>query len=46
MKNSVQLNDKYVPLFTDKSRYFVVTGGRGSQMAQNRVPMLIITLVW
>ena len=30
MKNSVQLNDKYVPLFTDKSRYFVVTGGRGS----------------
>ncbi len=30
MKNSIQLNDKYVPLFTDKSRYFVVTGGRGS----------------
>ena len=30
MKNSVQLNDKYVPLFTDKSRYFVITGGRGS----------------
>lgn len=30
MKNSIQLNDKYIPLFTDKSRYFVVTGGRGS----------------
>lgn len=30
MKNSIQLNDKYVPIFTDKSRYFVVTGGRGS----------------
>ncbi len=30
MKNSIQLNDKYVPLFTEKSRYFVVTGGRGS----------------
>ena len=30
MKNSIELNDKYVPLFTDKSRYFVVTGGRGS----------------
>jgi len=28
--NSVQLNDKYVPLFTEKSRYNVVTGGRGS----------------
>jgi len=30
MNNSIQLNDKYIPLFTDKSRYFVVTGGRGS----------------
>lgn len=30
MKNSIELNDKYIPLFTDKSRYFVVTGGRGS----------------
>ena len=30
MNNSIQLNDKYVPLFTEKSRYFVVTGGRGS----------------
>jgi len=28
--NSVQLNDKYVPLFTEKSRYNVITGGRGS----------------
>jgi len=28
--NSVQLNDKYIPLFTEKSRYNVVTGGRGS----------------
>ena len=28
--NSINLNDKYIPLFTEKSRYFVVTGGRGS----------------
>ncbi len=28
--NKVQLNDKYAPLFTSKSRYFVATGGRGS----------------
>lgn len=26
----INLNPKYQPLFTDKSRYFVVTGGRGS----------------
>ena len=30
MKNSVVLNEKYVPLFQNDSRYFVVTGGRGS----------------
>ena len=28
--NNLKLNDKYSPLFTDKSRYFVCTGGRGS----------------
>lgn len=26
----VEIQDKYKPLFTSKSRYFVVTGGRGS----------------
>jgi phage terminase large subunit len=30
MKNNVVLSEKYQPLFTDPSRYFVVTGGRGS----------------
>ena len=30
MKNKIDLNQKYVPLFTEKSRYYVVTGGRGS----------------
>jgi len=29
-KNNVVLNEKYIPLFQDPSRYFVVTGGRGS----------------
>jgi phage terminase large subunit len=28
--NKVQLNDKYAPLFTSKSRYYIATGGRGS----------------
>ena len=28
--SKVVLNEKYVPLFKDDSRYFVVTGGRGS----------------
>lgn len=28
--SNVVLNEKYVPLFQDDSRYFVVTGGRGS----------------
>lgn len=28
--SQVQLNEKYVPLFKDDSRYFVITGGRGS----------------
>jgi len=28
--NSVKINDKYIPLFNDPSRYFVITGGRGS----------------
>ena len=29
-KNNVVLNEKYIPLFQDPSRYFIVTGGRGS----------------
>ena len=28
--SNVVLNEKYVPLFQNDSRYFVVTGGRGS----------------
>ena len=30
MKNSIDLNDKYIPLFKNKTRYSVITGGRGS----------------
>jgi len=30
MNNNIVLSTKFVPLFKNKSRYFVVTGGRGS----------------
>ena len=30
MKSSLNIHKKYVPLFKEGSRYFVVTGGRGS----------------
>jgi len=30
MNNNIQLNDKYISLFTENSRYYIVTGGRGS----------------
>ena len=30
MSREISLNDKYIPLFQNESRYFVVTGGRGS----------------
>jgi len=30
MSKQISLNDKYIPLFQNESRYFVVTGGRGS----------------
>tara|TARA_R110002050_G_scaffold223956_1_gene359925 strand:- start:348 stop:1562 length:1215 start_codon:yes stop_codon:yes gene_type:complete len=30
MSSKININDKYVPLFKDESRYFVITGGRGS----------------
>jgi phage terminase large subunit len=30
MNNSININKKYIPLFSEKSRYFVITGGRGS----------------
>ena len=30
MKNNVVLNERYIPIFQDDSRYFIVTGGRGS----------------
>ena len=30
MSNNIALSPKYIPVFKEKSRYFVVTGGRGS----------------
>ena len=30
MNNNIALSPKYIPVFQEKSRYFVVTGGRGS----------------
>lgn len=30
MNNNINLHSKYIPLFQSKSRYFVITGGRGS----------------
>ena len=30
MNNNIQLSPKYIPVFKEKSRYYVVTGGRGS----------------
>ena len=30
MKNNIDISKKYIPLFKDESRYFVMTGGRGS----------------
>ena len=30
MSSKVNIHDKYIPLFTSPSRYYVVTGGRGS----------------
>ena len=30
MSKEIKLNDKYIPLFKNDTRYFVITGGRGS----------------
>jgi phage terminase large subunit len=30
MNNNINLHSKYIPLFQSKSRYYIVTGGRGS----------------
>ena len=29
-KQEVKIHEKYIPLWQDPSRYFVITGGRGS----------------
>ena len=30
MNNNIEIHEKYIPLFKEKSRYFIMTGGRGS----------------
>jgi len=30
MNNNINIHNKYIPIFKNDSRYFVVTGGRGS----------------
>ena len=30
MSSNIDINEKYIPIFKNESRYFVVTGGRGS----------------
>jgi len=30
MNNKIDINDKYIPLFQSDSRYYIISGGRGS----------------
>lgn len=39
--NNLKINDKYLPLFREKSRYFIVTGGRGSSKSFSVNVMLL-----
>lgn len=42
--SKVKINDKYIPLFESPSRYFVVTGGRGSGKSFS-VAIFLLTLI-
>lgn len=44
MSNKVTLNDKFEPLFTSKSRYYCITGGRGSSKSFS-VSLYLIMLI-
>lgn len=41
MSSNIKINDKYMPLFTNKSRYFIVTGGRGSSKSFSATVFLL-----
>ena len=45
MNNNIQLSPKYMPLFKNKSRYFVVTGGRGSSKSFS-ITVFLLTLTY
>ena len=45
MKTQITLNPKYIPLFQNDSRYFVVTGGRGSGKSFG-VAMFLLNLTY
>lgn len=44
MNDKVTLNDKYIPLFTEPSRYFMITGGRGSSKSFS-VSLYLVMLI-
>ena len=45
MRTQITLNPKYIPLFQNESRYFVVTGGRGSGKSFG-VAMFLLNLTY
>ena len=45
MNNNIVLSPKYMPLFSNKSRYFVVTGGRGSSKSFS-ITVFLLTLTY
>ena len=45
MTNNIVLSPKYAPLFNNTSRYFVITGGRGSSKSFS-VAVFLLTLTY
>ncbi|NRA78765.1 MAG: PBSX family phage terminase large subunit [Pseudoalteromonas sp.] len=45
MVKQINLNDKYIPLFKDNSRYYIITGGRGSGKSFG-VAMFLLNLTY
>ena len=43
--NNININDKYIPIFKNDSRYFVVTGGRGSGKSYG-INVFLLTLTY
>lgn len=45
MSREIQINDKYIPLFKNESRYFIISGGRGSGKSFG-VSMFLLNLTY